>query len=415
VQRLRAATEQLTRQSEALATRQKELQRERERWRKLFHLAPDSMVVTNEMGAVLEANSQARRLLRIDNLQRRPVLLGLRFAPSVRTDFLKMLRNPASHVNQPIIVRLAETEHSQFRGELRCVPVDDKEILWLLRDVSKTERTRQALEHAIQREREAVAELKAIDEMRKAFILGLSHDLRSPVAAIAGLASVLRSQELPADEHARVVVRLEESARDLATTLRDLFDYERVTALATPVPLQRVDVADAIRHAAELVDTSDHDLQLDLLPTHAHVNNAVVERITVNLVRNAVKHTPPGTSIWVRCRRERDGVLLVVEDNGPGIPANRRQAVFEVFQPAGLRESGGGLGVGLALVRRFAQLHGGYARVEERKGGGASFHVFLAEAESSSGRIRNGHATPDTDVAAVFGSTTSSTSPRRPR
>jgi signal transduction histidine kinase len=81
-----------------------------------------------------------------------------------------------------------------------------------------------------------------------------------------------------------------------------------------------------------------------------------------------------GSTIWVRCSREPDGVLLVVEDDGPGIPPGRRDSVFDLFERA---HDSSGVGAGLALVRRFARLHDGYARIEERPGGGASFQVLL--------------------------------------
>jgi signal transduction histidine kinase len=135
-----------------------------------------------------------------------------------------------------------------------------------------------------------------------------------------------------------------------------------------------------VKRAAAEAPLDDHPLELDLPPTLANADPAIVERIVSNLVRNAIQHTPPGTTIWVRCRREPDGILLVVEDDGPGIPAELRSTVFDLFQRARTgRPSPNGLGVGLALVRRFAQLHGGYARVEDRPGGGASFHVLLAQ------------------------------------
>jgi two-component system OmpR family sensor kinase len=104
-----------------------------------------------------------------------------------------------------------------------------------------------------------------------------------------------------------------------------------------------------------------------------------VERIVENLLGNAAKHTPPNARVWVRVRAWEDGALVVVEDEGPGVPPEDRDRVFEAFQQAGSEAStyAPGMGVGLSLVSRFAELHDGGAWVEERPGGGASFRVFL--------------------------------------
>jgi signal transduction histidine kinase len=102
-----------------------------------------------------------------------------------------------------------------------------------------------------------------------------------------------------------------------------------------------------------------------------------VERIVENLLTNAVKHTPGDSRIWIRVERTDEGALISVEDDGPGIPPEDRMRVFEPFVQ-GTTMMPGGVGVGLALVAKFAELHEGRAWVQERAGGGASFRVLLA-------------------------------------
>jgi signal transduction histidine kinase len=103
-----------------------------------------------------------------------------------------------------------------------------------------------------------------------------------------------------------------------------------------------------------------------------------VERIVENLLANADRHTPPATPVWIRTSRHDQGVLITVEDAGAGIPLRLRAAVFEPFRqgPEHLRHAPG-VGIGLTLVARFAELHGGRAWVEDRPGGGSSFRVLL--------------------------------------
>jgi signal transduction histidine kinase len=110
----------------------------------------------------------------------------------------------------------------------------------------------------------------------------------------------------------------------------------------------------------------------------AHVDPAQVERIVENLVTNAIRYTPPETPIWVSASGGADGVLIAVEDAGPGIDPALRESIFEPFrQGSEVIKHSPGVGIGLSLVARFAELHGGRAWVEERDGGGASFRVHL--------------------------------------
>jgi signal transduction histidine kinase len=105
-----------------------------------------------------------------------------------------------------------------------------------------------------------------------------------------------------------------------------------------------------------------------------------VERILENLLRNAAKHTPTGTPILVRVTGGPDGATVSVEDEGPGIPADMKEFLFQPFrQGAAARATGAGVGIGLSFVAKFAELHGGVASVEDRPGGGTAFRVFLPD------------------------------------
>ena len=113
-------------------------------------------------------------------------------------------------------------------------------------------------------------------------------------------------------------------------------------------------------------------------PLQAEVDAPKLERIVENLVMNAVRHTPAGSAIRVRLDVEEDDLLLVVEDEGPGVADEFKEAVFETFnRGANMLSVTPGTGIGLSLVARFAALHGGHAWVEDAPGGGASFRVRL--------------------------------------
>jgi signal transduction histidine kinase len=180
-----------------------------------------------------------------------------------------------------------------------------------------------------------------------------------------------------------VIWRLEEAASSTTRLLDDLLDYQRITYGSRPITRHTVALDRLVRDAVSRLSADGHPIHLDLDSFTTEVDPGLAERIITNLFTNAIQHTPPGTTVWVRCRREPDGALLAVEDDGPGVPPERRASVFELFEHDPESPGTGRLGVGLALVARFAELHGGYARVEDRLGGGAAFHVLLPEDELS--------------------------------
>lgn len=375
---LDASAEQRAERDKEQDAQQADLSGERWRWQQLFDLAPVAYIVTDRAGLIIEANRTAMSLLALPSPASHRMPLVLRFARTDRPAVQRMLRAPQRNGPGPIMVTLIDGADTDFRGALRCVSVRADRVLWVLDDVSAAEGARELQQRAMERERAASEQLRATDSMRRAFLLGVSHDLRVPLAAIAGFASVLHNASLGIKERQHALARLEETAHETMAMLDGLLDYERIDQPNAAVHRTRgADISAQVALAADAArmdGTDGHALRIETGPTSGDVDLVVVERIISNLVRNAVQHTPAGTTISVRCSREPDGVLLVVEDDGPGIAPERRESVFNLFERA---HESSGIGAGLALVRRFARLHGGYARLEERPGGGASFQVLL--------------------------------------
>jgi two-component system sensor histidine kinase KdpD len=219
--------------------------------------------------------------------------------------------------------------------------------------------------------------------MKNTFLQAVSHDLRTPLAAILGLAITLERGDvhLAEDDAKDLARRIAGNARRLDRLVTNLLDLDRLARGIVSPKREPTDVGALVRRIleeSEMVQASR--IQKDIEPVVLPIDGAKVERILENLLANTVRHTPANATIWVSVRATTDpkGGIIAIEDDGPGVPAEMRETVFEPFrQGPDAPQHSPGVGVGLTLVQRFAELHGGRAWVEERDGGGASFRVFL--------------------------------------
>jgi len=272
-------------------------------------------------------------------------------------------------------------------------------IQGVMLDVTDRKRAEEELEHAWQREREAAADLRALDRMKNTLLHAVSHDLRGPISAVLGASIVLArsEQDLAPEEREQMIRGVGSSARKMNRIVTDLLDFDRIDRGILEPKCEPTDLCALInRVVAELDVPEDTPVEIEAgfpdaeraRPLVLSVDPARAERIVENLVLNAAKHTPPGTPVWVRVLPEGGGVVIAVEDSGPGVPEELRGSIFQPFRQ-GEGGSARGSGIGLSLVARFAELHGGQAWVEPRAGGGASFRVFLPDAEMRK-RTRDG-------------------------
>lgn len=219
-----------------------------------------------------------------------------------------------------------------------------------------------------------------VDEMKNSFLSAVSHELRTPLSAVLGYASTLRHQGHALDEAMRsqIIDRIQQSAVKLNRLLTDTLDLDRLSrGMIDPLRVD-TDVERLVRatvHQCEVIDAGRVAIEVE--PIMASLDPAKFERILENLLINCSRHTPEGTPIWVRASATEDGVLLAVEDAGPGVPDAIKAAIFEPFRQGPVPEHSPGVGIGLSLVQRFAALHGGRAWVQDRLGGGTSFRVSI--------------------------------------
>lgn len=209
------------------------------------------------------------------------------------------------------------------------------------------------------------------------FVNAISQELRSPLQVIKGVASLLaQGGRLSDAQRDDLVAGLRLNADRLDGLMADLIDVDRLTQRTVPVRRREVEVRDVLDRVLDDVDTGQHTVDVAVGDVVAIVTPAHLERMLRSLLLNAVKYGPPGSTIHVHARRDGSVVTIGVDDEGPGVPVGDR---FAIFEPLRQLANEPGMGLGLALVKRFAELHGGRAWVQEAPGGGAAFRLALPD------------------------------------
>lgn len=249
-------------------------------------------------------------------------------------------------------------------------------------DVSARQELELSRQRALDRERLATARHLETIRMQQTFLQAVSHELRTPLTSIIGFAGTLAEYrgELTTDQAGLLVERLRHNAARLERLLLDLLDIDRAGGTSQDVRRVPTDLAALCDGLVQELDAPRHRVVLDLDGTPlVAVDRVRVERAVDNLLRNAVRHTPPGTTIHVRTHVTDEHVVLCVDDDGPGLPGSLVDTVFEPFSqgPQAASSASPGTGVGLTLVQQFAAAHGGEAWYEPVPGGGASFRIRL--------------------------------------
>ena len=220
------------------------------------------------------------------------------------------------------------------------------------------------------------------------FLAMLGHELRNPLSAISSAASLIGLPGVSTEGVQRAKKIIQRQSQHLGRIVDDLLDLSR--AMSGKILLSRAPLDLSALVAASLETcratgrSTDYELVQDLDPGWVDGDSTRLEQITSNLLDNALKYTPPGGRIEVRTWTENDDVVLSVRDSGVGIAPDLLPHVFDVFVQGAstLDRAQGGLGIGLSLVRRMAELHGGGIEAESKgPGGGSTFTLRLPRIE----------------------------------
>ena len=220
------------------------------------------------------------------------------------------------------------------------------------------------------------------ERLRNSLLSAISHDLRTPLASLVGLADTLAlTRPEPTAQQRDIARDIRQSALRMSALVHNLLDMARLEAGAVQLnrqwlPLEEV-VGSALAACQGALQGRPIDVHLDDALPLLHLDAVLIERVLVNLLENAAKYTPAGSAIALRAQPHSDQVVLTVDDHGPGLPPGREQAIFDKFE-RGTRESATpGVGLGLAICRAIVQAHGGQIHGATREGGGARFTLGL--------------------------------------
>jgi signal transduction histidine kinase len=232
-------------------------------------------------------------------------------------------------------------------------------------------------------ERETVEELRRLSALRADFVSLVSHELRSPMAAVIGAARTLqdRWRELSPEQRASFLALISDETGRLATLIGDVLDTSRIEAGTFTYSFSDVDLADLVREAVAAIGLGQDEVTVVARTPEAvprvRGDRERLKQVLLNLIENAVKYSPAGEHVDVNAWAENGRVLVAVEDRGPGIPREQQGLIFEKFGRASVGGGKPGSGLGLFIARSITEAHGGKLGVRSAPGQGATFTLEL--------------------------------------
>jgi PAS domain S-box-containing protein len=258
----------------------------------------------------------------------------------------------------------------------------DKQPLGLA-TVSQEVTQRRRLEDDLRR---LAADLSEGDRRKNEFMATLAHELRNPLAPLSNMVEVLKRADGDRETLKRARDTIERQLGQMVRLVDDLLDLNRITHDRLELRKSEVELSTVIQQAIEvarpLIDSADHDLRVSLPEESVFLDAdpARLAQVFGNLLNNSCRYTQPGGTIWIDAERLEADVVVTVKDTGAGIPQDKLASIFDMFTQVDRspERSQGGLGIGLTLVKRLVEMHGG--SVEARSAGegqGSQFVVRL--------------------------------------
>jgi signal transduction histidine kinase len=258
-------------------------------------------------------------------------------------------------------------------------------------------------------------ELKTASRHKSEFLANMSHELRTPLNAVIGFSEVLQDRLFGDlnEKQAEYVADIHTSGRHLLDLINDILDLSKIEAGRMELQVSTVELAEVLESSVALMreraTRQGISVKLEVNPTIGVIeaDERKVKQVLFNVLSNALKFTARGGHVNVTARSESDEVIVSVRDDGVGIAPEHQTRIFEEFEQVGTAQLQEGTGLGLALSRRFVELHGGRLWVESAPGQGSTFSFNLP-------RTQRTGASPDVDGLAhpeATGAVTPATEP----
>lgn len=249
-----------------------------------------------------------------------------------------------------------------------------------------------SIEHArmYAAEQAKVADLETLSTIKSEYIMAISHQLKTPISAVKASADMLAQEAIPGQRepselHQRLVTAISHGADTLDRLVTELTEYGKMQSATLELNTVEASLSSIASDTCDLLQPLAQDKSIQLTVTTApHLPRAMmdphrVQQVLVNLISNAIKFTPTGGLVTVQVTRDNDHLLAQVQDNGPGISAERQPWVFEAFYGTSDAASGESRssGLGLAIARALTELHGGTIWVDSTEGEGSTFSFTI--------------------------------------
>ena len=324
----------------------------------LVETSNEGIVAISSAHEVVRINDTGRRLLGID----KPVPFGLDFLPresTIRNAILLALNGTAT---EPEEIILAETVLS-----LTARPLLHGGAVIALFDLTP---------------------IRKLEAVRRDFVANVSHELRTPLTIVGGFAETLQDPDVPPERRSEFAQTILSNTQRMQRIVDELLDLSRIESGYWQPHPQNVRVADVAAEifgrVSQLAKSKSIKLgiELDTDAETIYADRTSLEQILVNLVENAIRHTPGDGEVTILTKREPRGISVLVRDTGSGIPPEHLPRIFERFYRADTARSreAGGTGLGLAIVRHLVEAHGGHVSAESIVGAGTVIRVLFPDA-----------------------------------